>query len=168
MLPTWTIVLFLELNCAGAVRYVDVRSTNPSPPFTSWATAAANIQEAVDASTNGDRILVAAGVYREGGRALHGGMTNRVAVPSALTIQSVDGPALTALLQVRIGCLRLSSTLVYLCRREFERETGLRPAAGGFTGPRRRKEFRKRQVHGFRKRKYLKLSKPMWRNWQTR
>ena len=43
--------------------FVSQISTNPTPPYASWATAATNIQQAVDASAPGDVILVGDGVY---------------------------------------------------------------------------------------------------------
>ena len=74
--------------------YVDVNSANSTPPYTNWSTAATNIQDAVDVSTNGDLILVTNGIYQTGGR-VAGGMTNRLAVTKAVTVQSINGPAMT-------------------------------------------------------------------------
>ena len=43
-------------SALGAVHCVDVNRTNSTPPFSSWATAATNIQQAVDAAVSGDEI----------------------------------------------------------------------------------------------------------------
>ena len=75
--------------------YVDVNSANPTAPYTTWATAARVIQDAVDAAVAGDEIVVTDGVYAEGGRAVHGLMTNRVAVDKPLRLRSVNGPQAT-------------------------------------------------------------------------
>ena len=70
---------------AVATHYVSLGSTNPTPPYASWATAATNIQDAVDAATvAGALVMVSDGVYPGG-----------VAVTNALTLLSVNGPQFT-------------------------------------------------------------------------
>ena len=54
-------------SALAAVHYVDVNSTNATPPYASWATAATNIQDGVDVAASGDEIVVTNGIYRNGG-----------------------------------------------------------------------------------------------------
>ncbi len=59
--------LAIPMFSRGTTLYVNLH--NPTPPdpyqgFGDWATAATNIQDAVDAASSGDTILVAPGVYR--------------------------------------------------------------------------------------------------------
>ncbi len=83
---TWT--------ASASLLYVDINGTNDVPPFTNWSTAATSIQAAVDVAVDGDRVLVADGVYATGGQVLYG-VTNRVSIARALTVESVNGPATT-------------------------------------------------------------------------
>ena len=67
------------------VFYVAATSPNPQPPYASWATAATNIQDAVNAAESaGAAVLVNNGVYPGG-----------VSVTKPLTLRSVDGPHYT-------------------------------------------------------------------------
>src|SRR5215471_6113011 len=89
------LVVASDTNTSAETHYVDVNSTNATPPYTNWTTAATNIQDAVDAAVAGDEIVVTDGIYASGGRAVYGTMTNRVAVDKPLSLRSVNGPLVT-------------------------------------------------------------------------
>jgi hypothetical protein len=96
--PVAIFTALLLFRASGTTLYVSLNSTNPVPPYAGWNTAATNIQDAVDASTNGDLILVTNGVYAAGGRALaQFDVTNRVTVTNAVVLQSLNGPAVTVI-----------------------------------------------------------------------
>ena len=62
-------------------------------PFTNWPDAATNIQDAIAANIPGGVVRVADGVYGEGGVALDGGPTNRIAITNRLDVVSANGAA---------------------------------------------------------------------------
>ena len=83
---------------ARPIHFVNVSNPTPSAPFATWTSAATNIQDAVDvAMVPGSLVLVSNGIYDRGGRVAYGGMTNRVAITNAVTVQSVNGPAVTSI-----------------------------------------------------------------------
>lgn len=90
------------LTSTADTRYADLNNPNPAAPYTNWATAALTIQDAVDASADGDTILVTNGVYATGARVVYG-QSCRVAVTRAVTVQSVNGPGVTIILGAMNG-----------------------------------------------------------------
>ena len=92
------LLLAITGRAPADVHYVDVNSASPSRPYSNWATAATNIQAAVDAAVAGDEIVVTNGIYATGGRAIVGdSTTNRVAVDKPLNLRSVNGPQSTTI-----------------------------------------------------------------------
>lgn len=86
-----------ENQNTSTVHYVMLTSTNAIPPYTNWLTAATNIQDAVDAASAGEFVVVSNGLYQTGGRVVFGTMTNRVVIDKAVTVESVNGTAATAI-----------------------------------------------------------------------
>jgi len=80
---------------AVTTHYVDAGGSNPVAPYTSWATAATNIQDAMDTTGVGDVVLVTNGIYQYGGTLGLG--SNRVDVINGVSLQSVNGPAVTVI-----------------------------------------------------------------------
>ena len=101
LLLSSALFLALALHASAAVLYVDVNSANPMPPYTNWATAATNIQDAVDTASAGDEVVVTNGLYAVGEKAGYDGWLstgfNRVAITSAMILRSVNGPQFTVI-----------------------------------------------------------------------
>ncbi len=84
------------LSLQGAVLYVDGHSPGPASPYSSWGTAAATIQDALNAAADGDTILVTNGTYATGGA--QGASTfNRVVITNDISLRSMNGPAVTVI-----------------------------------------------------------------------
>jgi hypothetical protein len=85
--PTTSTIVILILagsSLPAATHYVSLGSTNPTPPYTDWVTAATNIQDAVNVAATNDLVLVTNGEYPGG-----------VSVSKPLTMLSVNGPQFT-------------------------------------------------------------------------
>ena len=90
------LLLATAANALAEVHYVDLNSTNATPPYTNWATAATKIQDAVDAAVAGDEIVVTNGTYATGGRGIPGTYFI-VFVDKALCLRSASGPQFTSI-----------------------------------------------------------------------
>jgi hypothetical protein len=89
---------FLCGSLAAITRYVNVNNPTPAAPYTSWASAATSIQDAVDACSDGDLVRVTNGVYATGGAVTPGfHLQCRLVVTTRITVQSVNGPDGTAI-----------------------------------------------------------------------
>ncbi|MCX6151988.1 MAG: T9SS type A sorting domain-containing protein [Ignavibacteriales bacterium] len=88
-----TFFLFLILFITFCIPSITVADTHfvstsgaNSPPYTSWADAASNIQAAVDVSVDGDLILVKDGTYL---------LLSSLSITKSLTVRSQNGTAVT-------------------------------------------------------------------------
>ena len=73
---------------SAATVYVDQASPNPEPPYSTPATAAHGIQDAVDVTTNGDTVVVEPGTYN---------LTNQITVTNGILLESSGGAGQTIL-----------------------------------------------------------------------
>jgi parallel beta-helix repeat protein len=101
------------LQAAAATLYVSPMGRQVAP-YTNWTTAAHVIQDAVDAATNGDEIVVTNGVYTTGGRPFGTNVVvNRVAAEKPLVLRSVNGPQFTVIDgQRNVRCVALASNAI--------------------------------------------------------
>ena len=92
----------VTVHVAQSQQFVATNSSNPLPPFTSWATAATNIQDAVNYAKPGGTITVTNGVYTNGAWIVPFGFeeSNYARVSASdfpLNIRSVNGPSVTVI-----------------------------------------------------------------------
>jgi len=90
------------IQAAADTHYVDLNNLSSSAPYTSWTTAASDIQTAIAAASINDLVLVSNGVYR---------ITTPIDISIPLTLGSVNGPAATIIDGGRsTRCLYMSNT----------------------------------------------------------
>ena len=83
--------LLSSSSAIAVTHYVDLNSPDPQSPYASWETAAITIQDAVDAASSGDMVLVTDGVYSAGGDTIFGSIPHRVSVSGDIAVHSVNG-----------------------------------------------------------------------------
>jgi hypothetical protein len=80
---------------AITVHFVTLDGATPASPYTNWATAATNIQVAIEASAPGDFVVVSNGLYNTGTKTNIGMIGNRIAVDVPVTVQGLAGNSYT-------------------------------------------------------------------------
>ncbi len=89
------ITRLFEYGPGSPIHYAATNGANVYP-YTNWTDAAVVIQDAVDAASSNDTVLVTNGVYDMGGTSIPGyALTNRVVIDKAVTVESVNGPGNT-------------------------------------------------------------------------
>ena len=81
----FALISFVTQNLLAVDHFVSVNGSHTSP-FTSWATAATNIQNAVDASSAGDLVRVSNGTYY---------ISAQINVPQNISVKSENGHEVT-------------------------------------------------------------------------
>jgi hypothetical protein len=84
-------LLLAHSNVSAGPLFVCAGCANPVPPFANWATAATNIQQALDAAAAGAEVVVTNGIYEA------------VNVDKPLLVRSVHGPQVTIIDAARLG-----------------------------------------------------------------
>jgi hypothetical protein len=94
-------------------RYVDSTSTNATAPYTSWATAAVNIQDAVNAAGANETIWIAEGTYTLPTNHVVNGGTNVVYIDKPLTLLAVGNVVIDGEGAYRGVCVKYGFTDVF-------------------------------------------------------
>jgi len=95
--PGVALLLATAATALADEHYVDRYTTNATPPYTNWTTAAANIQVAVNAAVTGDEIVVTNGIY------------GPVFVTNTIAVRSVNGPQFTTIHGYSGRCVYLAN-----------------------------------------------------------
>ena len=94
-LLAFALFVCLTAPALATTHYVNLNNPSPTSPYTNWPAAATNIQDAIDAASPGDLILVTNGIYNTGGRSNVDDTPSRVVINKAVTVRSVNGPGAT-------------------------------------------------------------------------
>ncbi|MFA7159973.1 MAG: right-handed parallel beta-helix repeat-containing protein [Kiritimatiellia bacterium] len=91
ILAAFAVHTFLLAPCALADHYVAQNGQAPSGTFTTWATAASNIQDAVNVAYTNSTVWVGAGRFNASTSSVDYAGTNVVYINRALTLRSSNG-----------------------------------------------------------------------------
>jgi len=96
------VVLLLNIDSHGDIHYVNVSNSVPAHPYTNWSTASTSIQEAVDAASDGDTVLVTNGTYL---------LSVQIVLLKDVRLRSVNGAEHTTVSGARaVRCVYLDHT----------------------------------------------------------
>ncbi|TFH14912.1 MAG: hypothetical protein E4H02_08935 [Lentisphaerales bacterium] len=91
LIKSWAVLVLLWAsagsNLEAGTHYVSLAGGN-IPPYTNWATAATNIQVAIDVSVSNDTVVVADGVYS---------LNDTINLSNSVTLQSQNGATSTTI-----------------------------------------------------------------------
>ena len=88
----------VRVEAKQIIFYVDASRPDDSGAGMSWGTAKKTIQAAVNATLDGDTVLVANGVYNTGAAVAQGqALSNRVVITRAITVRSINGAEATVI-----------------------------------------------------------------------
>lgn len=94
LIPVWLLIV-CPSGAVGQVHYVSHWGTH-TPPYSTWATAATNLVDAVNAAASGATIWVSNGIYRTGA-ASGGGLPARVRLTRSVALRSLNGARQTVI-----------------------------------------------------------------------
>ncbi len=143
----FALCLLAAFRSTAATHYVDLNSPGPAAPYSTWATAATNIQDAVDAAFPGEVVIVTNGVYNSNPSS-NPNSVSRVVISVPITLQSVNGPGVTVIRGSQVSgttngvgavrCLYLASGVVvsgFTLSGGATSQTVADPAGGGIYCP---------------------------------